>query len=220
MFSHYSYYCQFPNQQSHIPAAKTIILTVKNRLAKHLLAGRMCPGGRRKIMKKIVLLLVAAFTAAFASAAQDADSLYAKDLLQPGTAAPDFTLPSPDGTKHSLSELKGSIVVLDFWASWCPDCRKDIPAMKELHDKYGKSVKFLSVSFDDKKDNWVNCINKYGMDWLHVSELKKWKTTQVSKLYNIKWIPSVYILDRNGDIILSTVMIEKVAAKLKELHEL
>ena len=133
------------------------------------------------------------------AAAQDADSLYAKDLLQPGTQAPGFTL---------------------FWASWCPDCRKDVPAMKELHDKYGQRIKFISVSFDDNKDTWTRYISSNGMDWLHLSELKKWKQTEISRLYNIKWIPAMYLIDRQGQIILSTVMIDKLAAKLKELHEL
>ena len=85
---------------------------------------------------------------------------------------------------------------------------------------YGQRIKFVSVSFDDKKDNWTRCIESNGMDWLHLSELKKWKSTDVSRLYNIKWIPAMYLIDRQGTVILSTVMIDKLAAKLKELHEL
>ena len=170
----------------------------------------------KSIIISVLLILVCAFPAL----AQDADSLYAKDLLQPGTQAPDFTLTAPDGTRHSLSSMRGSYVVLDFWASWCPDCRKDIPAMKRLHDKYGRNVRFVSVSFDDKKDNWTRCIDSNNMDWLHLSELKKWKQTEVSRLYNVKWIPAMYIIDRQGQVVMSTVMIEKLAAKLKELHEL
>ena len=152
--------------------------------------------------------------------AQDADECYAKDLLQPGTEAPDFTLAAPDGALHSLSSLRGSYVVLDFWASWCPDCRKDVPVLKELYAKYGRTVKFVSVSFDDDKDKWTRYVNANGMDWLNLSELKKWKETDISKRYNIKWIPSMYIVDRQGRIVFSTVMVEKLAAKLKELHEL
>ena len=172
-------------------------------------------------MLKLRMIIAAVVIALAANvSAQDADSLYAKDLLQPGTEAPDITLAAPDGTRHSLSEMKGSYVVLDFWASWCPDCRKDIPEMKRLHDMYGQRIKFVSVSFDDKKDNWTRCIESNGMDWLHLSELKKWKSTDVSRLYNIKWIPAMYLIDRQGTVILSTVMIDKLAAKLKELHEL
>ena len=92
--------------------------------------------------------------------------------------------------------------------------------MKELYAKYGRTVKFVSVSFDDNKDSWTRCVNSNGMEWLQLSELKKWKQTEVSRLYNIKWIPSMYVIDRQGQIILSTVMIDKLAAKLKELHEL
>lgn len=151
--------------------------------------------------------------------AQDADAQYATDMLKPGSAAPDFTLNDLNGTSHTLSSLQGNYVLLDFWASWCTDCRKDIPEMKRLHELYGKKIQFVSVSFDDKKENWQKCVETNGLDWLQLSELKKWKETTVSQLYHIKWIPSMYLLDREGNILLSTVMIEKVAAKLKELAE-
>ncbi len=171
-------------------------------------------------MKKTIFILTLALAITTCVMAEDADSLYAKDLLQLGTAAPEFTLNDIDGTSHTLASLRGNYVVLDFWASWCPDCRKDVPRMKELHEQYGNVATFVSISFDDNKDNWSKYVSENGMDWLHLSELKKWKETEISKLYNIKWIPATYILDRNGDIILATVMIEKVAEKLKELQEL
>ena len=150
-------------------------------------------------------------------AAADTDAKYATGLLQPGTKAPDFTMADADGRKHSLSDFKGKYVVLDFWASWCPDCRKDVPEVKRLHDLYGKNVEFVSVSFDNVKANWVNYVGKNGMSWLQLSELKKMREADITKLYKVSWIPSVYIIDRDGKIILSTVMIEKVAAKLKEI---
>lgn len=172
-----------------------------------------------KMLSRLVFMLLAVM-AAVNAAAQDADSLYAKELLKPETPAPDFTLAAPDGTMHSLSSLKGKYVVIDFWASWCPDCRKDIPAMKELHARYGSDISFVGVSFDHDKDQWTRCIEANGMEWLQVSELKKWKETDVSRLYGVKWIPAMYLIDRNGRVVMATVMIEKLAAKLKELHEL
>lgn len=172
------------------------------------------------VMKKLIFMAAFAIMTVLGAAAQDADSRYATELLKPGTEAPDFTLKDINGTEHTLSQLRGNYVVLDFWASWCPDCRKDVPMLKELYAKYGERIKFVSVSFDDKKENWKNYVEANGMNWLNVSELKKWKETQISQMYKIKWIPAMYLIDRQGKIILSTVMIEKMADKLKELHEL
>ena len=77
--------------------------------------------------KRFFTLVAMTVMLATATAAQDADSLYAKGLLQPGTEAPDFTLASPDGSRHSLSSLRGSYVVLDFWASCAPTAARTYP---------------------------------------------------------------------------------------------
>ena len=105
---------------------------------------------------KRLFIFVAIFLAAVVSSqaqnaadqTKDLDSLYAQKLLKPGTVAPDFILPMMNNYKVQLSEFKGKYVLLDFWATWCPDCRKDIPAVKELYDKYGSKVEFIGVSFD------------------------------------------------------------------------
>ena len=78
-----------------------------------------------------------------ATAAADDDAKYATTLLKPGTQAPDFNLSTADGKTLSLSELKGRYVVLDFWASWCPDCRRDLPHMVRM-PTYAKSVSALT----------------------------------------------------------------------------
>lgn len=167
--------------------------------------------------KYLFTIMAFVFSFAISAMAQDADSKYATNLLKPGNQAPDFTLNDPDGNTHKLSSLRGKYVVLDFWASWCPDCRKDMPEMKRLYKLYGEKVQFVGVSFDDKKENWENYVKSNGLEWLQVSELKKWKETDISKAYNISWLPSMYILDPEGKVVLSTVMIEKVADQLKEL---
>lgn len=88
-----------------------------------------------------------------ATAAADDDAKYATTLLKPGTQAPAFSLSTADGKTLSLSELKGRYVVLDFWASWCPDCRRDLPHMVRMQQTYGpRGVQFVGVSFDEKKD--------------------------------------------------------------------
>ncbi len=167
-------------------------------------------------MKQILFLTTFFTCLASVALAQDADEKYATELLKAGTEAPDFTLKTADGTEVSLSDFRGMLVVLDFWASWCPDCRKDIPEMRRLHEKYGDKVAFVSVSFDTDKAKWTKCIEDHEMVWTHVSPLAKWKETEVSKAYHVNWIPSMYVIDAEGRIVLGTVMIEKVEKRLKE----
>ena len=175
---------------------------------------------RKTEMKRIILstmLLLATFATVVA---QDLDSKYATNLLKNGTVAPEFTLRTADEKEIKLSEFRGNYVVLDFWASWCPDCRKDIPAMKQLwNDFMDYNVRIIGISFDTNKDAWVNTYwDKYQMNWTQVSELKKWKKeTKIDRLYHIDWIPTMYLIDPNGKIVLGTVEIEKLRATLEGL---
>lgn len=114
-----------------------------------------------KKMLKMAALMAACLLAIPAVQAQtteqDADLLYATGMLKPGTAAPDFTLPTLAGKKFSLSQLKGKVVVLDFWASWCPDCRRDAPNVVRLYREYkDKGVVFVGISFDVDRAAWQN----------------------------------------------------------------
>ena len=173
-------------------------------------------------MKKIFLFVLVLFASVSNLMAEDADSLYARDLLKPGTEAPDFVISNKDEThKISLSSLRGQYVVLDFWASWCPDCRKDIPKMKTLHDTFGaKGVQFVGISFDTSREAWERCIKHTSMDWLQYSELKKWKKeTKIDRDYHINWIPTMYLIDPDGDVVLGTVEIEKLKTTLEGLRE-
>lgn len=148
--------------------------------------------------------------------AEDPDTKYAVEMLKPGTAAPDFTLTSLDGKKVSLSDFRGKPVVIDFWASWCPDCRKDAPVMVELHRQFAdKGIVFLGVSFDTNRESWAAAVKKYGIEYTQVSNLKKWKETEVSKAYHVNWIPAIYVVDAEGKVVLGTV----VSAKLKGVLE-
>jgi antioxidant, ahpC/TSA family len=171
-------------------------------------------------MKRTILsamLLLATFATAMA---QDLDSKYATNLLKPGTVAPDFTLRTADEKDIKLRAFRGNYVVLDFWASWCSDCRKDIPAMKQLwSDFMDYNVRIIGISFDMSKEAWVNTYwDKYQMNWTQVSELRKWKKeTKIDRLYHVDWIPTMYLIDPNGRIVLGTVEIEKLRATLEEL---
>ena len=173
-------------------------------------------------MKKTLLFIIAFFVSVSNLMAEDADSLYARDLLKPGTEAPDFVISTKDnGQKISLKSLRGHYVVLDFWASWCPDCRKDIPKIKELSDRFDiLNVEFVGISFDTNKEVWQNFIKQNKMDWLQFSELKKWKKeTKIDQAYHINWIPTMYLIDPDGDVVLGTVEIEKLKTTLEGLRE-
>lgn len=177
-------------------------------------------------MKRLLLsmaLLFAAMTGIYAQTTDekgnDLDSLYAQKLLKTGAAAPNFSLPMPNRKVFNLADNKGKYVLLDFWASWCPDCRKDIPAVKALYERYGKKVVFVGVSFDTDHNRWTDCIAKNGMEWLHVSELKRMREANISKTYGVQWIPSMTLIGPDGKVVLSTVVIERMEDALKNIKD-
>ena len=150
---------------------------------------------------------------------RDMDSKYATELIQSGTAAPDFKMLTPDGKKFQFKKwAKGKTVVLDFWASWCPDCRKDAPEVVRLYQEYKQyGVEFLGISMDTDVEAWKKAIAKYGIEYPQVSELKKFKETDIAKAYGVKWIPSMVVVGPDGEVKLSTVLTYKVDNYLKEL---
>ncbi len=149
---------------------------------------------------------------------QDFDSKYATDLVKAGSEASDFKMKTVDGKTFKLSKLRGKYVVLDFWASWCPDCRRDIPEMLRMYDHFrGKGVEFVGVSFDTDAQKWKDALQKYGIRWTQVSELVKFHDTQISKTYGVKWIPSMVLIDSKGKVVLSTVLWPKLERTLTEL---
>lgn len=173
-------------------------------------------------MKKLMffVLLVAATTAkAQFGPEPDFDAKYATELVKAGTQAPDFKMKTIDGKTFQLSKLKGRTVVLDFWASWCPDCRKDAPEVVRMQQEYGpQGVEFVGVSMDTDVEAWRKACEKYGIRYTQVSELKKFKETDIAKAYGVRWIPSMVVIDKDGKVALSTVLTYKVDKYLKELR--
>lgn len=153
--------------------------------------------------------------------AQNDESKYTVELLQAGTAAPDFSLTGPNGEIVKLSNFKGRYIVLDFWASWCPDCRRDAPNVVKAYDQFkDKRVTFIGISFDTDKTSWTKAIEKYDMKYYQVSELKKWKETKISTLYNIKWIPTLYLISPEGKVTFTTIEATKMIQKLEEIFSI
>ena len=149
---------------------------------------------------------------------RDMDSKYATELIKAGTPAPDFKMLTPEGKKFQFKKwAKGKTVVLDFWASWCPDCRKDAPEVVRLSQQYRQyGVEFLGISMDTDVEAWKKAIAQYGIDYPQVSELKKFKETDIAKAYGVKWIPSMVVVGPDGNVALSTVLTYKLDKYLKE----
>lgn len=172
-------------------------------------------------MKKLLMIALAWIALSGAAMAQDMDAKYATDLLKPGTEAPQFTLKDQTGKPVSLAEQlkQNKYVVLDFWASWCPDCRKEIPNVKALVDQYADyGLEVIGISFDTDTAAWNSCVRKNDMTWTHVSELKKWKReTEIDRTYHINWIPTMYLIGPDGKVILGTVEQPRLQAAVDSL---
>lgn len=118
-----------------------------------------------------------------------------------GQQAPDFTLPDVNGTEVKLSSFRGKYLLVDFWASWCVPCRQENPNVVKAYNKYkDKNFTILGVSLDEKKDKWINAIEKDGLNWTQVSDLKQWNSIVVP-LYRIEGIPHNVLIDPNGIVI-------------------
>ncbi len=174
------------------------------------------------MMKKLmfmVLLMTATTAKAQFGPEPDFDAKYATELVKAGTVAPDFKMKTMDGKTFKLSQLKGKTVVLDFWASWCPDCRKDAPEVVKMYKEYApQGVEFVGVSMDTDVAAWRKACEQFGITYTQVSELKKFKETDIAKAYGVKWIPSMVVIDKDGKVALSTVLTYKVDKYLKELR--
>ena len=121
--------------------------------------------------------------------------------VKAGAPAPALALNTPEGMPLQLSDFAGRWVVLDFWASWCPDCREEFPAVKELYAEFNpKGVELIGVSFDHDAEAWKKCLEEQGFEWPQVSNLIKWKENPVSEAFGIHWIPTMVLIAPDGTV--------------------
>lgn len=132
--------------------------------------------------------------------------------------APEIALKSPEGNEIKLSSLRGKVVLIDFWASWCGPCRKENPNVIRLYNKYkNKGFTIYSVSLDDKLENWKQAIEADGLVWPnHVSDLTGWQTP-LTQVYGFNSIPHTVLIDKNGNIIEIGLRGAELERKLEEV---
>jgi len=115
--------------------------------------------------------------------------------------APDFTLPTfPDNTEISLKDFKGRVVYLDFWATWCPPCRKSFPWMDEMHERYkDEGLSIIAVSVDKKRELIEQFIKKMEPGFIIAHD----PTGTVAKTYQLRAMPTTYLINRNGQLVMT-----------------
>ena len=134
-----------------------------------------------------------------------------------GEIAPNFEGPSPSGEILSLSNLKGKVTIIEFWASWCRPCRVENPNLVRLYkEMHPKGLEIVGVSLDRNRNSWLRAIDDDRLTWSHVSNLKFWQDP-IAKLYNITAIPASFIIDKEGRIIQKNLRGPQLAAKISEL---
>ncbi len=139
-----------------------------------------------------------------------------------GEKAPEINLQNPEGESMKLSDLKGKLVLIDFWASWCRSCRLDNQVLKAMYNRYhdksmknGEGFEIYSVSLDTDPELWKQAIVNDKINWTnHVCDFKKWNSPVVAD-YNFKFIPHNLIIDRNGTVLAKNLYKDKLRTFLK-----
>lgn len=138
-----------------------------------------------------------------------------------GRVLPDFTLPDTSGVAVSFASLRGKIVLVDFWASWCAPCRQENQNVLKLYQQYNKDgFTVISVSIDDKREKWVDAIIHDKLPWYHVSSLSGWNCPVANSLgvtYGMSGVPYTLLVGRDGKVIGHNVRGVKLEEKLREL---
>jgi thiol-disulfide isomerase/thioredoxin len=160
----------------------------------------------RKLLTAFILLL----TTAVANA---------QDLPNISDPRVRINLPTEKGDSLSLESLKGKVILLDFWASWCTPCRQANRGLVKLNSKYkGKGLVILSVSVDKNQKDWKKAISKDKMSWLHVNDPGGWDAN-VAVRWNVSVLPTTFLINKNGDVVSIDPEPKELEESVKKLLE-
>lgn len=154
---------------------------------------------------------------AMAAQQQEEQQAMLDNLIPVGSVAPDFSQATPDGKQLKLSDLRGKVVLIDFWASWCRPCRMENPNVKRVYDRFHtKGFEILGVSLDKDKSAWTGAIQQDGLPWKHVSDLGFWNNAAAQQ-YGVSSIPYTVLLDRDGKVLAKNLRGQALEDKLAEV---
>lgn len=176
-------------------------------------------------MQKIKIIII--ITSLFLSATLPAQKKSNLEGIAPGIVAPEIELPNFDGGLFKFSNLKGNIVLINFWASWCSPCRKKTPELIEIYQKFKntefengeKGFKIVNVSLDRNYTEWKKAIEKDSVtQFINVGDMKAWKSPAAIS-YNIKSIPSAVLIDADGKVISIIYSPQQLKKELKRIKK-
>lgn len=143
----------------------------------------------------------------------------AASRTQIGAQAPELVLKTPEGETIKLSDFRGKVTLIDFWAAWCKPCRMENPNVLKVYNRFkDKGFEIFGVSLDQNQESWVGAIQQDGLIWKHGSELKYWQSSFIPA-YNLDGIPMTYLVDQNGIIIASGLRGAELEQKLEEIFQ-
>jgi thiol-disulfide isomerase/thioredoxin len=136
--------------------------------------------------------------------------------LEVGDIAPEIDLPDTKGNNVALTSLRGDLVLIDFWASWCGPCIKEQPALIKLYNSYPGKLSIYSISMDTKRPLWLAAIARQKLPWIQVSDLKYWKSPAAVD-YMLQSVPLNFLIDKNGIILAKNIHGNALSEMVKNL---
>jgi len=123
-------------------------------------------------------------------------------VAETGKPFPALILTDTSGKEISISDLKGKIILIDVWSSWCGPCREQVPDLKKLYKKYNsKGFEIIGISMDDNKGSWLKAMRQDKQTWKAYCELRNWRYNKFAMRFTIYSIPANFLIDQNGILV-------------------